>query len=67
MNCLQQTDDMVLWGNYDTDIASNLMIVFETCDVNKLPPGQKCKSEKEIEKWMEFKYIIVLENEAKFI
>ena len=43
------------------------MVVFEKCDAKKLAPGLKCKSEAEIAQWMEFKYIVVLENEAKFI
>ena len=58
---------MQLWGNYDTNLASNFMVVFEKCDAKKLSPGLKCKSEAEIEQWMQFKYIVVMENEAKFI
>ena len=43
------------------------MVVFEKCDAKKLAPGLKCKSEAEIAQWMAFKYMVVLENEAKFI
>ena len=39
------------------------MIVFEKCDAKI----SKCKSEAEIEEWMGSKYIVTLENEAKFL
>ena len=43
------------------------MVVFEKCDITKRPAGSKCKSEPEIEAWMEFNYILMLTNEARFI
>ena len=43
------------------------MVVFEKCDISKRPKGAKCKSEKEIEAWMGFKYIYLTINEARFI
>jgi len=67
MRCLANLDELKMWGDYDTENASNLMIVFETCDINKRAPGQKCKSEQEIASWMEYKYIVILENEKKFV
>ena len=51
-----------LFGNFNSDAASTLMVVFERCD----PAVQTCKPEAEIDKWMQFKYIITLENEKKF-
>ena len=53
-----------IFGNYDTKMAANLMIVFEKCDkkVEKV-----CKSDAEINEWLAFKYIILLENEKRFI
>ena len=67
MRCIKNLDELKIWGDYDTNKASNLMVVFEKCDITKRPPGQKCKSETEIEEWMAFKYIVTLENEKKFI
>ena len=67
MRCIKNLNEIKMWGDYDTDKASSLMIVFEKCDISKLAPGQRCKTEAEIEKWMAFKYIVILENESKFI
>ena len=39
------------------------MIVFEKCD----PAIRFCKSETEITKWLEFKYIITYQNSRNFI
>ena len=67
MRCIKNLDELIMWGDYDTNKASNLMVVFEKCDIKKRGPGQKCKTEAEIEEWMAFKYIVTLENESKFI
>ena len=32
--CLVDENDLVLWGNYDTIDARNIMVVFEKCDPN---------------------------------
>ena len=45
MRCLANLDELKMWGGYDTESASHLMIVFEKCDISKRAPGQKCKSE----------------------
>lgn len=67
MRCLADYKELSMFGDYDTDKAANLMVVFEKCDLTKRAPGEKCKSEKQIEDWMLYKYIVLLENEAKFI
>ena len=67
MRCIKNLDELKIWGEFDTNKGSNLMITFEKCDISKRPPGAKCKSEAEIEAWMTFKYIVTLENEKKFI
>lgn len=67
MHCLDESQDLQMWGNWNTDYGQNLMVVFEKCDIAKRPKGAKCKSEKEIEEWMRYKYILLLENEAQFI
>jgi hypothetical protein len=63
MRCLEDPKEFGIHGNYLTASASNLLVAFEKCDRLK----RKCKSEKEIAEWMEFKYIITLENDSKFI
>ena len=50
-------------GTYVTAIGSTLMVVFEKCD-NRT--SSKCRSDEEIEDWLEFKYIVVLENNKAF-
>ena len=45
MRCLDEVENLKLWGDYDTSKASNLMVVFEKCDIKKRPLGQKCKTE----------------------
>ncbi len=55
-------------GNYDTNEAANLMVVFDECDPEKRKAkGLKCKTKSEIDKWLEFKYFYVLENEKQFV
>ena len=61
MKCIRE--DYQILGNFNTNMASNLMVVFEKCD----PTQRSCKSEEEIEKWMRFKYILILLNEKLFI
>ena len=44
MKCIDD-ESMGIFGNYDTGVAYNLMIVFEKCDPQK---NDFCKSEEEI-------------------
>ena len=52
-----------MFGNYDTQTATNLMVVFESCDKTK----QKCKDDDVIKEWLSNKYIIIYENIQRFI
>ena len=54
MKCIDE-DELEILGNYNTDKASNLMIVFEFCDKEV----RTCASDETIAKWLEFKYIFV--------
>ena len=65
LRCIKDRDKLVLWGNYQTTEASNVMVVFEKCDPAKsqIP----CKSKTEIDDWMFSKYFLVLINEKKFV
>ena len=68
MRCIKDLDQLKMWGDFDNNKGSNLMIVFEKCDISKRRLlGLTCKSETEIEQWMAFKYIVTLQNESKFI
>ena len=61
MKCIDQSSTEI-FGSYNTDRASNLMVVFEKCNSE----FETCKSEAEIDKWLEFKYIVTVENEKRF-
>ena len=56
MKCIDEPFEM--FGDFDTNIANNLMISFTECD----PTLRYCKSREEIDKWLAFKYIIIAEN-----
>ena len=56
-------DDISQYGHYDSIKTANLMLVFEKCDSDK----RACKSENQIDDWLEFKYIMVIENTKSLI
>ena len=60
MKCID--DPYEISGDYNSDVAANLQIVFDRCD----PEARKCKSKEEIDSWLEFKYLVVLQNEEKY-
>ena len=49
MKCLDSTNSTEIFGNYNTDKASNFMIVFEKCNKEE----RKCKSENDIKLWLQ--------------
>ena len=51
-----------LFGNFNSNSSSNLMVVFEKCD----PSKRTCKSEDAYVEWTKGKYILTLQNEVKF-
>ena len=63
MKCMNDPD-FALHGNFNTDTAQNLMVVFEKCDREL---RYDCKSEEEIAEWMQQKYILILENFKRFV
>ena len=60
LKCIK--DPFKLFGNFNSNAASNLMVVFEKCD----PSERTCKSEEAYVEWMKGKYILTLQNEVKF-
>ena len=69
MRCLDKSQDLEVWGNYNTGQAQNLRLVFERCDNATKQAGgaAQCKTEAEITAWVEDKYIALIFNEARFI
>jgi len=61
MQCIDEP--YALYGDFDTNIAHNLMVTFTKCD----PEVRTCKSKEEIDQWLDFKYILLLENEQKYL
>ena len=61
LKCLEE--DIEIYGNYDTSVFANLMIVFEKCDRTI----RTCKSEAAITEWLEYKYIFTVTNSKKFV
>ena len=54
----------MMFGNYKSHAANNIMVVFEKCNQAS---GATCKDEADIKKWLEFKYIITVDNIKRFI
>ena len=52
-------EDFEIAGSFNTDTASNLMVVFELCDPVK---RKTCKDEEAIKKYLKQSYIATLEN-----
>ena len=48
MKCLADNDSTEIFGSYNTDKASNFMIVFEKCNKKE----RKCKSDNKIKLWL---------------
>lgn len=65
MKCVDELQGTEIFGSYNTEKASNLMIVFEKCNNNTATV--QCKSSEEINEWLQFKYLLVLENEKRFV
>ena len=65
MQCIDDMDDLKLWGNYDTPDVRNLMVVFDKC--NNATSPFICKSDAEITEWMRFKFILTYINQKKFV
>ena len=58
-------DSLEILGNFNTEKASNLMIVFERCDIRV--EDNDCASDEVFKNWIEQKYIVSLINEKKFV
>lgn len=63
--CLDHPEQLNLSGNYQSSDASNLMVVFDKC--NNATSAVTCKSEAEINEFMQFKYWAAMWNTVTFV
>ena len=64
LRCID-TDDFEVSGNFNSDSASNLMVVFELCDASLRTDCNK--DPVAIAKYVEQAYMVILENESLFV
>lgn len=63
MKCIdEKAATAELFGSYNSESASNFMVVFERCDRTK----RVCKSDGEIKQWLQSKYLVIAQNEKRF-
>ena len=61
------TDEKLkLQGDYNSERARRIELYFEKCSNQNVLPQGTCHSEQEITKYLQRKFIIVLQNEVKF-
>ena len=63
LKCINRDQELLMYGRYESQAASNLMIVFEKCDENK----RTCKTPTQQAEFLEGKYILTLDNIKRFI
>ena len=51
-----------IYGDYNSKTASNLIVVYETCD----PQKRRCKSPEVIDEALEMAYVLTITNKQKF-
>ena len=62
MNCIDQR--LNLYGEWNSGSAQVLFFVFKKCDKTK---RSTCKSDEDIKKWLETRYLVVAYNKYTFI
>ena len=65
MKCLQDSQDLSVWGNYNSEAAANFMAVFIKCD--PALSTVTCKSEEDIRTWLQSKYFVAYWNSKRFL
>lgn len=69
MKCIKEPYE--LWGDYNTDYTQSLMVVFELCSQRPAAePGKQalqCADQATIDNWMKSKYLLVRQNEVKYV
>lgn len=72
MLCVKNDDELYLHGNYDTQNLTSVMIVLERCDPEKNAKNEatkniQCVNDTEFKEWASMRYIIILEQQERFI
>ena len=62
LKCVDLEASYNLLGNFNTELASNLMVVFERCDTKV--PGNNCAGDAEFKDWLASKYLITLKTKS---
>ena len=57
---------MELQGDYNSNKAQVLKLVFEKCNNETIEGNVTCASDEEITVWLRRKFIIVLQNQVRF-
>ena len=58
--CLVNPEDVYINGNYETDVATAFMVVFERC--NQTESKVPCASKEKQDLWIDDQYIITIDN-----
>lgn len=61
MKCVDEPFE--IFGDYNTNVASNLMVTFVKCD----PQLRQCADDATIIEWMKFKYLVIMENDENYL
>lgn len=54
-------EDLVIWGDYNQDVAQQLAVKFKMCEGHEY-----CESKEDILKWISGKYVLLLYNQVRF-
>ena len=68
LRCIDDPSALKIKGDFNSNSASNLMVVFEFCD-SKNPErtgAEKCKSEEQILKAIDGAYLLLIENVERY-
>ena len=58
-------DEISIMGNFDSNAAQQFVIQFEKCD--RTVENNTCKTDEEINAYLEDKFIMILHNERRFM
>ena len=63
--CLQD-DAVKIYGDYNTNIGSQLVVAFERCSNETLSGQQTCRPNEEIDQWINRKFLVMYLNQIVF-
>ena len=59
-------EKLKLHGDYNSEKALKVEVVFEKCNNQTIVPANTCHSDEDLKQWMMRKFIIVVQNEIQF-